>query len=101
MKTAISILVTCLFASATLRAQEIHWMDFEALDNALQKEIRPVVLYFHTDWCAYCRKMERQVFTKKEITTLLNEHYYAVKMDAESRDRVRLYRFDCSAFSHC
>lgn len=88
MKTAISIFVTCLLASLPLRAQDIRWMDFEALEDSLERKQKPVVLYFHTDWCAYCRKMDKRVFTREEVAELLNEHYYAVKMDAETTDTI-------------
>lgn len=91
MKTCITWLLISLLGTTSLPAQDVQpvqWMGFEALDDALRREARPVVLYFYTDWCAYCRKMDKRVFTKEEIASLLNERYYAVKMDAETSDTI-------------
>ena len=68
--------------------QTVRWTAFEALDDSLERKKKPVVLYFHTDWCAYCRKMDKRVFTREEVAELLNERYYTVKMDAETTDTI-------------
>ena len=82
-------MLSCMLLGPTyLLAQEVRWMGFEALDDSLQQQEKPVVLYFQTDWCTYCRKMEKQVFSRKEISELLNQDYYAVKMNAESQDTI-------------
>jgi|SRR5690554_9792 len=68
--------------------ERIHWIDFEQLSDSLDVNPRPVLISFHTEWCAYCRKMHREVFTNPEIVKMVNEKYYAVHFDAESRDTI-------------
>ncbi|EMS34440.1 hypothetical protein C943_03659 [Mariniradius saccharolyticus AK6] len=58
-------------------------MTFEQLEDSLRVNPKPVFLYFHTDWCTYCRKMEKEVFTKPTVTESLSNDLYAVKFDAE------------------
>ncbi len=70
------------------REAEINWMSFQELSAALDEQARKVFLYFETDWCVYCRKMEKEVFTKPAIQSVLNEYYYAVKMDAETAEPI-------------
>lgn len=67
-------------------AQDIKsdfWLDFGQLEDSLKVNPKPVFLYFHTEWCTYCRKMEAEIFTKPTIFGQLSENYYAVKFDAE------------------
>ena len=71
------------------KAQEVQWLSFNQLDSALAVEAKPVFLDFYTSWCTYCRKMDKQVFVKPEIAKSLNEDFYAVKMDAETRELIR------------
>ena len=71
------------------QAQEVTWLSFSQLDSALSKEARPVFIDFYTSWCTYCRKMDKEVFTKPAIAQKLNEDFYAVKMDAETRDIIQ------------
>lgn len=68
--------------------QEIEWLTFEQLSDSLEVRPKKVIINFHTDWCTYCRKMYREVFTNPKIVKTINESYYAVSFDAESRDSV-------------
>jgi thioredoxin-related protein len=69
-------------------SERIHWISFEQLDDSLTKNPKPVLIYFYTDWCTYCRKMDKKVFPRDQVTEKLNQHYYAVKMDAETQDTI-------------
>ena len=64
--------------------ERINWVSFEQLDSLLAVEPRETLLFIHTDWCGYCRKMEQEIFTNKEIVRRINTKYYAVSFDAES-----------------
>ncbi|WP_375583011.1 thioredoxin family protein [Cyclobacterium xiamenense] len=86
-------LVIFSLLSSILTAQEepnSYWLDFAQLQDSLEQHPKPVLLYFQTDWCTYCRKMEAEVFSKPKISTLLSENYYAVKFNAEYPDEVIL-----------
>lgn len=79
--------ITMLFLCANLRAQEkasVHWISFEALEDSLAIQPKKVFIDFYTDWCTYCRKMDKTVFTKAKVIEELNENYYAVRFNAET-----------------
>ncbi|MEO1652359.1 MAG: thioredoxin fold domain-containing protein [Bacteroidota bacterium] len=78
-----------------LAAQEINWLSFEQLEDSLQKQPKKVFIDFYTDWCSYCRKMDKQVFTKTEVIQRLNQDYYAVRLNAETE---RPISFDGQVF---
>lgn len=61
----------------------MQWLSFEQLEDSLAKKPKKVFIDFYTDWCTYCRKMDKVVFTKPEVIALLNDQYYAVRFDAE------------------
>ncbi len=77
----------CTQLGAQNRAQ-IDWIAFEELADSLRAKPRKVFIDFYTDWCTYCRKMDKQVFSKPEVVRMLNSDYYAVRMDAETRDTI-------------
>ncbi|APG60878.1 thioredoxin family protein [Christiangramia salexigens] len=74
---------------------EINWIGFEALDDSLKVQEKPVVVYFYTDWCVYCKKMDRHAFKDPEIVNELNKDFYAVKMNAETTEAIE---FDGQVF---
>ncbi|QDO94463.1 DUF255 domain-containing protein [Formosa sediminum] len=66
----------------------IHWKTFPELESALKENPKPIFIFFHAQWCAYCKKIQRQVFTKPDVINLINNKYYAVHMDVESQDSI-------------
>ena len=67
---------------------EIHWKTFPELETAIKENPKPVFIFFHAEWCAYCKKIERKIFTKTEVIDILNTEYYAVQMDVETQDSI-------------
>ena len=68
--------------------QEINWISFEELNKALEVDPKPVLLFFHTEWCGYCKKMLRETFNEPRVIEKINADYYAVQFDAESVEAV-------------
>lgn len=87
IKNIISSIAISLFLCASLSAQElesVRWLTFEQLEDSLTVKPKKVFIDFYTDWCVYCRKMDKVVFTRPEVIEVLNETYYAVRFDAET-----------------
>ena len=67
---------------------EINWKSWAELEQALKKAPKPVFIFFHAEWCAYCKKIEREIFTNQKVINKLNSDYYAVEMDVETTDTI-------------
>lgn len=91
MKKIIYFTILALFGFLTINAQEdqeIQWKSWPELEQALKEEPRPVFIFFHAEWCAYCKKIEREIFTKQVVIKKINSAYYAVEMDVEGKDSI-------------
>ena len=67
---------------------EIDWISFE--EAVARTEVNPkmILIDLYTDWCGWCKKMDRDTYSRKEIVSYVNEKFYAVKFNAEGSQEV-------------
>ncbi len=70
---------------AKTNADPIHWMSMEDMEKAMKKEKRKVLIVLYTDWCGWCKKLEKETLQNPEIAAYINKYYYAVRFNAEQR----------------
>lgn len=89
----ISLLALLNISSSSLQnkdeGKKINWMTIEEAEAAVQKEPRKVVIDVYTDWCGWCKRMDKTTFQNEVIVDYINENYYAVKLNAEQKDSIR------------
>ena len=66
----------------------VKWMTFEEALQKSKAEKRPVFIDVYTDWCGWCKVMDKNTFNDTRVSKLLNEKFYAVKFNAEQREDV-------------
>jgi len=52
----------------------------------MKVEKKKIVIDVYTDWCGWCKKMDKSTFQKTQIANYLNENYYPVKLNAEQKE---------------
>lgn len=89
----IALLLYISFIGLTLNAQSdktIKWMSFQEAVEASKTENKKFFIDVYTEWCGWCKKMDRSTFTNPVIADLINKHYFPVKLDAEMTDSVKV-----------
>ncbi|SDG40132.1 Protein of unknown function, DUF255 [Dyadobacter soli] len=71
-------------------AEGIQWLTIEEAFAKIQKEPRKVLIDVYTDWCGWCKVMDRETFKDKAVTDYINKKFYAVKLDAEQKGTIKL-----------
>lgn len=70
----------------------------QALEKAAA-ENKLVFLDAHTDWCGYCRKMKRQVYSDKSVGEAFNAKFVSISVDMEKGEGPELaYRYGVSLY---
>ncbi len=70
----------------------VRWLTFEQLDDSLKVHPKKVFVEFYADWCTYCRKMDKEAFQEQQVAALLNDNYYAVRMNIETPDHNQFWQ---------
>ena len=68
--------------------EKIKWHTFQEAVELSKKEKKKVFIDVYTQWCGWCKVMEKNTFTNPVIAKYVNEKYYAVRLDAEMKDTV-------------
>lgn len=64
------------------------WIGLEEAITSARASDKKILIDVYTDWCGYCKKMEAETYTRNRVQAAINEHFYAVRINAESSRKV-------------
>lgn len=67
---------------------KVNWMTFEEAIKKSEVEKKKIFIDVYTDWCGWCKVMDKNTFSEPEIAKYLNENFYPVKFDAEQKEEI-------------
>ncbi len=80
---AVELAFNCF--SQTTATTGINWITWEEAIALNQKSPKKIVVDVFTDWCGWCKKMDKGAFMDPAVAAYVNEKFYAVKLNAEQR----------------
>src|ERR1044071_392422 len=72
------------------KANAIDWMSWEEAQVQMKKKPKKVWVDVYTDWCGWCKVMDKKTFSDPQVIKYMNDNFYAVKFNSEKDDSVKL-----------
>jgi thioredoxin-related protein len=70
------------------KKEKINWLTISELQAVYSKNPKPVLVDVYTHWCTWCKVMDKETYSNENVANYINEHYYAVRFDAENKDSI-------------
>lgn len=64
----------------------IKWMNFNEAVKLNKEHPKKLFIDVYTSWCGWCKRMDADTYTDPTVIDYINKHFYAVRLDAETRD---------------
>jgi thioredoxin-related protein len=80
--------ITAAFSFDNKPKEKVNWISFAELEKMYAENPKPILVDLYTSWCGWCKEMDRTTYSNVKVAAYINEHYYAVKYNAESKDSV-------------
>ncbi len=71
------------------KSSAIEWQEFSKALELAKKENKIVVVDFYTDWCGWCKRMDKDTYGHAEVVKYAKAKLIMSKVDAESQDKTR------------
>jgi len=66
----------------------VNWLKYDDGLKLAKKENKKIMVFFYTNWCGYCRRMDRYTYKDDEVKKILAENFISVRVNGESKDKV-------------
>lgn len=88
------ILVFFLFGLSSAKVtptghDKLDWMNMNELSVKMKSENKPVLIDLYTNWCYWCKVMDKKTYSNSKVISYINDHFYPVKFNAESKEMVQ------------
>ncbi len=91
-----------MFLAIVVKAQDEVKYFKGTYDEALElaaKQNKPIFIKTYTDWCYYCKKMDKKTMVDEKIVRTLNEQFITLAINMEAEAGLELdEKFNISAY---
>ncbi len=91
MKRLFISIVLVAFAMNVYSQAEVKLVKWYTIEEALklnEKTPKKIFIDVYTDWCGWCKTMDKNTFNQPQIAEYLNKYYYPVKLNAEQKEDI-------------
>jgi thioredoxin-related protein len=76
-------------APAATNAGELKWYTWEEAVELNKTKPKKIFVDVYTDWCGWCKRMDKATFNDPSVAAYLTANFYPVKLNAEQKADIK------------
>lgn len=86
---ATAFLILLSLGTFTVQAQQVQWLSWEqASEMVANGTDKKVFIDVYTDWCGWCKRMDKDTFQNAEVAKYMTDNFLMVKLDGEAKENM-------------
>jgi thioredoxin-related protein len=73
---------------ATAATTGVEWVGYDEGMALGKKDGKKIMINFYADWCGYCRKMNKEIFTQGEAADFINQNFVPIRINTENEKQL-------------
>lgn len=86
-KILLILLLISVFLNPLRSGEKVKWYSFEKGSRVSYKTKKPLLIFFHSELCVYCKKMLHESFSDQSVIKRLNESYVPVILNLDRNEK--------------
>ncbi len=82
----VCLIIFCSAKTRTTNEQKVQWLKLDEVTAKVKEQNKPVLIDLYTDWCYWCKVMDKKTYSKSKVIDYINGHFYSARVNAETKD---------------
>ncbi len=90
-KLLIPLAALAVLLVVSVTTADVSGLEWMAIEHAVEKAPnanKKIVLDIYTDWCGWCKKMDKSTYANENVQKYLNEKFLVSKMNPEKEGKL-------------
>lgn len=83
-KSLLIFALTLVFSYGIYAQKTLQWTTMSDALARSEKSKKKILVDFYTDWCGWCKVMDKKTYTDPKVIDIINKYYIPVKFNAET-----------------